>query len=93
MFQLLHLHGAADTFPNVEIVLRMFLCMFVTNCTGERSFSKLNIIKSYLRNTMGQERLSALTLLNIEHEELAPLDFADVIKDFATVKSRKKKFA
>ena len=42
---------------------------------------------------MGQERLSALTLFSIEHEELASLDFADVIKDFTTVKSRKKKFA
>jgi len=27
-----------STFPNVEIALRMFLPMIVTNCNGERSF-------------------------------------------------------
>jgi len=30
-----------STFPNVEIVLRMFLPMIVTNRTGQRSFLKL----------------------------------------------------
>ncbi|XP_064113565.1 uncharacterized protein LOC135220224 [Macrobrachium nipponense] len=29
----------ADTFPNVEIMLRMYLVLMVTNCSGERSFS------------------------------------------------------
>ena len=27
-----------SVFPNVEIALRIFMCMMVTNCTGERSF-------------------------------------------------------
>lgn len=34
-------------FPNVEIALRIFLSMMVTNCSGERSFSKLKRIKKY----------------------------------------------
>ena len=29
------------SFPNVEIALRMYLILMVTNCSGERSFSKL----------------------------------------------------
>ncbi|XP_065642588.1 uncharacterized protein LOC136074212 [Hydra vulgaris] len=38
-----------STFPNIEISLRIFLSMMVSNCTGERSFSKLKLIKNELR--------------------------------------------
>ena len=89
MFKLLHANDVIETFPNVEIMLRIYLCMFITNCTGERSFSKLKLIKNYLRNTMGQERLSPLSLLSIEHENLRLLDFTDIINKFATMKARK----
>ena len=27
-------------FPNIEIALRIYLCLMVPNCSGERSFSK-----------------------------------------------------
>jgi len=37
------LHSA---FPNTEIALRINLCFMVSNCTGERSFSKLRRIKN-----------------------------------------------
>ncbi|XP_065664586.1 zinc finger MYM-type protein 1-like [Hydra vulgaris] len=47
-----------STFPNIEISLRIFLSMMVSNCTGERSFSKLRLIKNELRSTMLQERLN-----------------------------------
>ena len=92
MYKIIHIHDMVETFANVEIVLRLYLCMFVTNCTGERSFSKLKLLKNYLRNTMWQDRLSSLTLLSIEHEKLRVLDFTDVIKQFASKKARKKTF-
>jgi len=38
-----------DTFPNVAIALRMYLVLMVTNCSAERSFSKLKLIESRLR--------------------------------------------
>jgi len=31
-----------DTFPNVSIALRMFMCLAVSNCSSERSFSQSN---------------------------------------------------
>ena len=34
--------------------------------TGERCYSKLNLIKNYLRSTMSQERLIGLANLSIE---------------------------
>ena len=36
----------------------------------ERSFSKLKIIKTYLRSTMSQERLDESVLLSIEKENV-----------------------
>ena len=36
-----------DAFPNVIIMLKIYLCMFVANCKGERSFSKLKLILNY----------------------------------------------
>ena len=40
-----------EAFPNVAIMFKVYLCMFVTNCKGERSFSKLKRLKNHLRNT------------------------------------------
>ena len=56
------------SFPHIEILLRIFLCMMVTNCTGERSFSKLKLIKSALRAAMLQRRLNSLSILSIESD-------------------------
>ena len=46
------------SFPNVEIALRMYLVVMVTNCSGERSFSKLKYTKNRLRTTMTNERVT-----------------------------------
>lgn len=44
----------------------LVLTLPVTVETAERLFSKLKLIKNYLRNSMGQTRLSNITVLNIE---------------------------
>ena len=81
-----------EAFPNVTIMFKIYLCMFVTNCKGERSFSKLKLLKNHLRNTMGQDRLAALAILAIENELLKTIDFSDIISTFADQKSRRKAF-
>jgi len=73
-----------DTFPNVEIMIRMYLVLVVTNCSGERSFSKL--IKNRLRITMTNDILSHLTLTSIEYDILRQIDFTKLVKDFAKAK-------
>jgi len=62
----------------------------VTNCSGERSFSRLKRIKNEARSTMSQERLSDLSILSIESDKLRTLNFADIIDDFAAKKGQEK---
>jgi len=38
IYAMINYDDLISTFPNVEIVLRMFLPMILTNCTSERSF-------------------------------------------------------
>ena len=79
------------SFPNVEIALRMYLglIIMVTNCCGERSFSKLKYIKNRLRTTMTNERVTHLSLMSIEYDILRDTDFDDLITGFAQRKGRK----
>ena len=78
-----------DVFPNLRISLQILLTIAVSIASCERSFSKLKIILSYLRASMGQDRLSNLALLSIERETLNAINFDNVIDQFASVKARK----
>ena len=62
---------AEDMYPNIEVVLRIFLTMPVSVASAERSFSALKRLKTYLHSTMGSDRLSALALLHI-HPDMTP---------------------
>ena len=53
-----------DLLSQVCVVLKLFLIMPATNATSERSFSALRRVKTYLRNTMSQERLNHLMILH-----------------------------
>ena len=58
----------------------------------ERSFSKLKLIKSYLRSIMSQERLSELAILSIENEMLTEFECENLINNFASQQTRKINF-
>jgi hypothetical protein len=69
-----------DSFPCISALLQIFCTLPVTTATGERSFSSLKYIKSYLRSTMGEERLNGLAHLFINRN--IELDIERVIDDF-----------
>ena len=54
------------SFPNAFVAYRILLTIPVTVASAERSFSKLKLIKSFLRLTMSQERLNGLAMLSID---------------------------
>ncbi|KAL4126025.1 hypothetical protein QTP88_010257 [Uroleucon formosanum] len=49
-----------SSFPDILSACIIFMCIPVTVASAERSFSKLKLIKNYLRNTCNQDRLSSL---------------------------------
>ena len=75
--------GISETFPNVDIVYRLYLTLPAANTEGERSFSVLKRVKNQLRSTLCQEKLSNLSLLAIESDLTKDIDFQDIIDDFA----------
>lgn len=58
----------ATSYSDILVACTIFLTLPVTVAIAERSFSKLKIIKNYLRNSCGQNRLSNIAILNIEQE-------------------------
>lgn len=80
------------SYPNIETAYKIFLSLPISVASCERGFSKLKIIKSYNRSTMGQERLSGLSILSIEHEIAKSINFDDIINEFALAKARRIKF-
>ena len=81
-----------NCFPNACIAYRILLTIHVDVAFAERSFSKLKLLKSYLRSTMLQTRLNGLALISIESELLEKLDYENLIHDFASKNARRSIF-
>lgn len=92
LLQYLVTNSFDEIFPNLVVALRILLTLPVSVASAERSFSKLKLIKTYLRSTMSQERLSGLAIISIEHEVSRSLDYMKIIDDFASKKVRKVSF-
>ena len=77
-----------EMFPGVWDLLRIALCIPVSSASPERSFSALRRLKTYLRNTMGQGRLSNLAIIHLEQELSSKIDCKDIIDIFASTNRR-----
>ena len=80
-----------ETILNLIIAIRIYLTLTVSVASCEWSFSKLKLIKckTYLRSTMGQNRLKSFAILSIERVQTESLDFDEVVDQFASTKTRK----
>jgi len=71
---------------NIVKMLRIFLTIAVSVATCERSFSKLKLIKNYLRSSMIILRLRNLATLSIEQQLTDKMNFDNDIEEFAKKK-------
>ena len=81
-----------ELYPNLWIALRIACTLPVTVASAERGFFKLKLIKTYLRSTMAQERLSGLAIISVNNKMGREITYSDVINDFASRKARKQRF-
>ena len=85
-------HFMSSSFPEVCTAFLLFLTILVTTASSERSYSKLKLIKIYLRNYIGLARSRNVAILSIKHSIARKLNFDFVINTFAEQKDRKNKF-
>ena len=77
--------------PELATACVLFVTLPVTVASAERSFSKLKLIKTFLRSTLSQEQLDGLALISIENKSAKELDIDNIIDTFANNKARKSK--
>ena len=65
------------------------MIILVTVASAERSFSKLKLLKSYLRSTMKQERLNALAIIALESGMLEKIEYEYIIEDFISKNAKR----
>lgn len=70
-------------YPNIRKLLKIFATLPVSTATAERSFSTLRRLKTYLRTTIGADRLNGLALMTIHRDISSKLDPQDVISGLA----------
>jgi len=68
----------ASLYPNLSILLQVLVTWPVTTATPERSFSMLKRLKTYLRSSMGDERLTSLALIHV-HAQTMPIEPVEVV--------------
>ncbi|XP_052268219.1 52 kDa repressor of the inhibitor of the protein kinase-like [Dreissena polymorpha] len=71
----------SQLYPNIYTVLSIACVFPVTSCECERSISALGLVKTKLRTSMGQDRLSALCLLSV-HRDI-DINICNVVREFA----------
>ncbi|KAK6299447.1 hypothetical protein J4Q44_G00294800, partial [Coregonus suidteri] len=63
LYQVLMSYNLQETFSETVTLLNILITTPMTTAEAERCFSTLTRVKTFLRNSMGQERLNALAML------------------------------
>ncbi|XP_047125152.2 uncharacterized protein LOC124807361 [Hydra vulgaris] len=81
-------------YPSVRYALLVLLTLPATTCTVERSFSTLRRVKTWLRSTMSNDRLSGLCMLSTHKDKINcnKKDFIDKIIDMFGIDNRRLQF-
>lgn len=84
-----------DVFSATYTLLHIIITTPMTTAEAERNFSTLKRIKTFLRSTMNEERLSALAMLSSEKTMIQSIaNFNELVVDkFSTLKDRRMDFS
>ena len=76
------IHPYKSAFDCLYRLLLIAVTLPVTSASCERSFSKMKIVKTFLRNSMTSERLSNIALLSIASKRAESIDFDSFVDEF-----------
>ena len=80
-------HQGRHIFCSVLILYQIAHSLPVVTASAERTFSRLNLVKTFLRSTMADERLGPLILLSLNKD--ISLDVEEIVDDFAKANNRR----
>ena len=95
LFKLLWKNDVLPMMPEMSKVVHIYSAIPATSCSAERLFSALRRLKTYLRSTMSQTRLSSLALMHIEREFVNTVlseDIEEIIDTFGGRSGRQSSF-
>jgi hypothetical protein len=90
--QLINYVFNAIGYSTIKTVYEYYLTLPVTTVECERVFSKMNIIKTSLRNSLSQENLDGLMTISLNGMPMKEQDFSTSIERWRTAVSRRKLF-
>ena len=76
-----------DVYPVIYKLLQILATLPISNATAERTFSTLRRLKSWLRSTQGQDRLTGLALLSVHRD--VQIKVEDIITRFSNGGNRR----
>ncbi|CAF1446569.1 unnamed protein product [Rotaria sordida] len=77
------LYSFRQAFPTLVALIESAITIPVSSTTCERTFSKMKLIKTTVRNTMSDDRLSDLCLLAVERD--IDVNFEELIDKFSDI--------
>ncbi|GAV74989.1 Dimer_Tnp_hAT domain-containing protein [Cephalotus follicularis] len=78
-----------DTYPLVYLLVKLALLLPVATATVERAFSSMKIMKTRLRNRMGDEWMNDSLVAYIERGILKTIDNDTIMNRFQNMKTRR----
>lgn len=69
-------------FSEAEKLIELCLCLPISVASSERTFSALRLLKTWIRSTMTQKRLTHLSLMHAHTAILNSLDIRSLMRDF-----------
>lgn len=83
------LNKIPNAFPETLKIITILLTLPVSTASNERFFSSLKLVKTHLRLTMGDERLSDLLVIAVEKETASLINLNQAVDMFGAMKTRR----
>ncbi|XP_022183170.1 uncharacterized protein LOC111042781 [Myzus persicae] len=81
-----------EFYPTVKKSIIIYMTIPPTTCSTERTFSTLRRVKTWLRSTMCENRLSELCMLSLHRKKIEELHLAEKVVDEFGKNKRKLQF-